>query len=31
VASALPSPWPEALKGLLRVKAIPAMAVRQDD
>ena len=28
VASALPSPWSEALKGMLRVKEIPAMAVR---
>ena len=28
VASALPSPWSEAAKGLFRVKQIPALAVR---
>ena len=28
VASALPSPWTEAVKGLLRMKQIPALAVR---
>jgi len=28
VLSALPSPWSEAVKGLLRVKQIPALAVR---
>ena len=28
VASALPSPWTEAAKGLLRCKQIPALAVR---
>jgi glutathione S-transferase len=28
VASALPSPWSEAVKGLLRCKQIPALAVR---